>query len=200
MRRTVRSYEWERVTAAAVAAALVLGCAAHRVRFTSEPDGVAVRVAGEEYRTPCLVTVPDGVEEVGIVSPAGELVTVEIPAPGTVWDRTGSMEGKGCAYVLYGISVPCMVVGAVGVAWLNSMQDGTGWEYALEGGNVYQVIILGGSAVAYVVGLPMYSAAEYLDEASDLEDPTVHVIFPAALRIQGKTPAPGEDAPSVPPP
>lgn len=200
MRSMVRAYGWKRVPTAALAAVLILGCAAHRVRFSSEPDGVAVRIDGEEYRTPCLVTVPDGVEEVGIVSPTGELITVEIPGPGNVWDRTGSMVGKGCAYVLYGISVPCMVVGAIGVAWLNSMRGGTGWENALDQGNVYQVIILGGSAVAYVVGLPMYSAAEYLDEASDLEDPTVHVIFPAALRNQGKASAPGEDAPSVPPP
>ncbi len=155
----------------AISIYMATGCATRQVAFISEPPGAIIKVDDDEHRTPCVLTIPDGQKSVNIVHDSGEVIIVEVPKGNTFLAQTGAVLGKGSAYILYGISIPFILVAAVGAGYARAK-----WK---ESSPTYYVDQNDGRDNGLVIKMPLYIAADYLDKISDLKNPVVRVVFPS---------------------
>ena len=177
--------------------ALLGGCSPTRpVSFQSVPPGAMLLVGGEEYRTPCVVELPDEMTTVELALDSGRVMAVEVPPDYGFWEQTGEFAGTAGAYTLYGISVPLIVTGAVGESVLAGGYQSTGEE------SIGGLVVIFGALTGKVFGNLIALGGESLEESSALDEIAVLVVFPGPsptpppARQEEVLPSP---APSVPP-
>lgn len=73
--------EVKKIVACLLTVVLLSGCATRQISFISTPTGASVQVGDQTGITPCMLTVPDEVEEATFELSSGEKLTLPLPDP-----------------------------------------------------------------------------------------------------------------------
>jgi hypothetical protein len=155
-----------------------MGCATQSVTFTSEPPGAYVRIDNQTLVTPCELDLARGIHSArfSLDSHPDVLIEQEVDVP-SLLTLCGSTVGRTGGCVLKGAAMPFLFIGAVGAGMIGGATDPGGLSYQTGQDDYGALIVLAGAAGGFAIGLPLYTAGEYLEEVSFLESPDVHVVL-----------------------
>ena len=139
-----------------------------------------MRVGEKAEMTPCAMKLSSRKQTAKVEYKTGEVQTVRVPRGPGPWQRTKYVAGKTTAYTLYGISMPFLAVGYIGVGGLLGLAES---GYTGDGCDELLTWLAAGAAVGFVVGYPLYNAACYVDEHSVLEETSVHAVLEPSKQL-----------------